>query len=520
MWLKAASFGSQERSTDIAIDVWGSIYTVGFFSNSMALPGFPLQSAGGTDAFITKYDQTGHLLWAKSIGGSGDDDAWGLGTDSLGNVYVSGSFSDTVYFGTTKKVSKGFEDVFLIKLDSAGNQLWVQTAGTIYRDELAVLATNMNGETLLTGHFSNDQGATETIEFDNILLTSFGSADVFLAKYDTDGNVDWATHGGGMSIDVSSNVVLDKDGNAFVSGAYYGPTVATFGSHSVSHQSSGDAFLAKYDSMGDVMWVKSGSGNGADYGMSTATDKSGNVYLLGVFVSDNLSFGSVSLPGNGQYQVFVAKYNATGSLLWAKQYGGTGWDDPTAIVTDENGSFYITGLFIQTSTFGSYNLAGQVQEVFVVKCDSNGNVLWATSAGGTGSDIGTGLAYNQAENCLYVTGRCSGDAMFGPLSANSTGANFFLAKMSLITSAPDVIGGKDNLLVYPNPASDVINIRAPRSFSHVSISDQAGRIQLYQSLPANKQEASLNTSFLAPGLYWLRIEGNETTVHEKILITK
>lgn len=521
-WVKATGFGSQDRSTDIVVDNWGNVYTVGYFSSSLNLQGSPLISNGGTDAFITKYASGGALIWAKRFGGNGNDEAWGVGTDSLGNVYVSGSFQDTVQFGLIEIVSKGFDDVFCLKLDSAGNQLRAYATGSIYPDRYASITTNQKGEVFMTGMFADNQGPPwvyETIDFYPYQLMSFGSADIFLVKFDTNGDVSWAKNAGGLSMDLAWKPVLDPDGQILVSGVFLGPTTASFDQFSISHDGFGDAFVVKYSGSGDVQWVNSGTGNSDDFGIASVVDSKGNVYLLGSFTSNTISFGTTVLPGNGQAQVFLAKYDVTGSLLWAKQYGDIGWDDPMDITIDGNDNLYMTGLYIQSTSFGNYNLIGQAQDLFVVKCDTNGNVLWATSAGGMGSDVGTCITYSQVDNSLYVTGRCSGDATFDSHSANSTGANFFVAKLSDVSSLPQVPASENDVVVYPNPAAEVVNVILHRPFSQISVYDQTGRVLLHQLLKSD-QHVSISTASLSPGVYWMRIEGKETSVHKKLLITK
>ncbi|HZV11835.1 MAG TPA: SBBP repeat-containing protein, partial [Candidatus Kapabacteria bacterium] len=145
----------------------------------------------------------------------------------------------------------------------------------------------------------------------------------------------------------------------------------------------GDTFAAgsTTDSL-TWLWAHSGGGPDNEGPWKVAVDSSGNVYTIGWFPG-TISFGSINLTSAGDWDVFLVKYNAVGNLLWAKRYGGSGKEEGLGLTIDKNGNLYIAGYFMGTTTFGSYTVTSRGdRDIFIAKCDSNGNVIWFVSDGG------------------------------------------------------------------------------------------------------------------------------------------
>ncbi|MCB5245750.1 MAG: SBBP repeat-containing protein, partial [Candidatus Cloacimonetes bacterium] len=177
-------------------------------------------------------------------------------------------------------------------------------------------------------------------------------------------------------------------------------------------------------------WVEQAGGIGNDYGRSITIDSSGNSYITGYFYG-TASFGSTTLTttGSGAVDIFVAKLDSSGNWLWAKQAGGNNWDVGFGIATDSSGNSYVTGFFAESASFGSTTLTSSGgEDIFVAKLDSSGNWLWAKQAGGTGLDIGYGIATDSSGNS-YVTGFFAESASFGSTTLTSSGGeDIFVAK--------------------------------------------------------------------------------------------
>ncbi|MGB2984885.1 MAG: IPTL-CTERM sorting domain-containing protein [Phycisphaerae bacterium] len=422
-WAKSAGGTDPDGGSGIAVDASGNSYVTGGFHGTATFGPFTLTSAGDQDVFVAKYDTAGSVAWAESAGGTSSEVVvQSIAVDASGNSYVTGWFGGTVTFGTFTLTSAGNDDVFVAKYDSAGNVMWAESASGMDRIQARGIAVDASGNSLVTGLFDG------TATFGPFTLTSAGDPDVFVAKYDTAGNVGWAESAGGTDTDVGAGIAVDASGNSYVTG-WFGGT-ATFGTFTLTSVGDVDVFVAKYDSAGNVVWAESAGGTDFDQGYGIAVDGSGNSDVTGYF-GGTATFGTITLTSAGGLDVFVAKYDSAGNVVWAESAGGTDWEGAFGIAVDASGNRYVTGWFEGTATFGTFTLTSAgFLDVFVAKYDSAGNVVWAESAGGTDFDEGDGIAVDGSGNS-YVTGKFEGTATFGATTLTSAGAiDVFVAKLS------------------------------------------------------------------------------------------
>jgi hypothetical protein len=197
-----------------------------------------------------------------------------------------------------------------------------------------------------------------------------GSSDIFVAKYDSSGGLLWVRQAGGTNEDQGDAIAADAAGNAYVTGKIFG--AADFGNTNVIGRGA-DVFLAKYDTAGNLLWARVAGGNNAIYGdggFGVTLDPSGNPCVAGYF-SGIANFGPTNVPTAGLDDIFVAKYDDAGNLLWVRQAGGSDLDVGYAIAGDAAGNLYLTGFFVATAAFGSTNLMASspspYRDIFVAK---------------------------------------------------------------------------------------------------------------------------------------------------------
>jgi hypothetical protein len=373
---------------------------------------------GATDA------QPPDFLWAAQAGGAAHSDiAYAIATDSSDNSIVTGCFYDTATFGDTTLVSAGSYDIFIATYDGAGELLWVAQEGGTYNDNASSIVIDRWGSFILTGGF---YGSTSTIG--DSTFVSVGSGDIFVAKYDEDGDFLWAAQAGGAGVaDNIHGVATDDSGNVIVTGSFSG--TATFGDTALSSEGSLDIFVAKYDSGGNFLWAARAGGTDIDEGRSIATDESGNSMVTGRFVG-TASFGDTTLVAAGYRDVFIAKYDRAGGLLWVVQAGGTADTWGYGIATDGSGNSIVTGELRDTATFGDTTLVSAGgYDIFIAKCDNAGNFLWAAQAGGTRDDHGWGITTDDSGNVIVTGYFGSQPATFGDTTLTSEGSfDIFIAK--------------------------------------------------------------------------------------------
>jgi len=315
-------------SNSIATDAAGNIYTNGYFSGTVDFdPGaglVSLSTTGFCDAFITKLDASGNLVWAKNIDGTSMIYGNSVAVDAAGNVYTAGFFLGTADFdpgmGTfwLSHSPPGSSDSYVLKLDASGNFEWVKEfAGTAaYAQSIAI---DPFGNIYTTGYFEG------TVDFDpdtantyNLSCTTTSSF-VFISKLNSAGNFLWAKGMVSSSGSAGNSVIPDGAGNVYTTGHFNQTTDFDPGPANADLTCNGaeDAFISKLDSNGDFLWAgnMAGSGSTYTYGNSITTDGAGNIYTTGTLQGTadfDPGSGSFSLTSTGTYGIFVHKMSQSG----------------------------------------------------------------------------------------------------------------------------------------------------------------------------------------------------------------
>ena len=374
-----------------------------------------MTSTLGTGIVVAKYNADGDSLWVKQITGTSSDYVYlnqfmhsgNITTDFDHNVYIIGGFGNpnwwntyTVTLDDTTLTNLGYQAFFVAKYDSNGNLLWARKAeesGSNTGSNGFGITTDALGSVFITGRL----GVFAT--FDTTTVTSNGNDDIFIAKYDTDGNFIWVKQAGGPKLGLSGDpwelgtrIVMDADGDLIIVG--YANAGAIFDADTLAE--SGE-FIAKYDTDGNMIWVKNTRNYtpppGADYCITT--DVSGNIFVTGEI--PHIYFWKTYL--------LVMKYDTDGNLIWEKVLGEEFTEvGGKSITTDSFGNLVIAGLFSGTITFEN----GQLEpyggrDILILKYDTDGNLLWAEHAGSRNDwevgDIGYGVAIDSSDN-IFVTG--------------------------------------------------------------------------------------------------------------------
>jgi hypothetical protein len=392
LWAKRFGGAGNDVGFDIFVDNAGNVYTTGSFRGNVDFdPGpntFFLFSDGEDDIFVSKLNTNGDFLWARRVGGTGDDLGRAIVADNMGNVFVAGQFRNTVDFDPGPNAfnlsSSGAEDAFILKLNAIGDFEWARKLGSNSNDFCRGIALDALNNVHVIGSFRNT--VTLTPNPTTVSLTSNGNSDIFVLKFNTNGN---------------------------------------------------------------LIWAESFGGTGNDFGHAIAIDGAGNILTTGNFqltADFNPKAGTFSLTSAGAADVFVSKLSGTGDLIWAKRFGGPVNDFGYGIGVDAVGNVYTTGAFQSTANFqtgaGFFNLtSGGWNDVYVSKLDSNGDFSWAQQFGGTADNLGYGIDVSGSGN-VYTTGRFGGVINFDAGGSNTslTTAGSFDVFVSKINQCPSVSG--------------------------------------------------------------------------------
>lgn len=476
-WSNRAGIGlgagvSGASGRDIATDANGNFYVVGDFYGSAVFENTFVLGAGSDDIFIAKYNSAGILQWVKRAGGDFTDICYGIAV-SGDAVYITGEFQATVNFNTplsgggttiTATAPVGQRDAFLAKYDLDGNFIWARRAGGSSGGISYSIAVSGNG-VYMTGKFSGTINFNTPSASGSNEITSAGSNDIYLAKFDTDGNFQWARRAGGSGVDECYGIAVSNS-SVYITGYFQGTanfnTPSTSGSNEITSFGTLDIFVARYDSDGNFLWARRAGGTGGnEFGRSIAVSGD-NIYVTGRFVgttnfNNPSATGSNEIteaPGSFGFDFFLAKYNTDGDFQWARRAGGTGSssDEVYDVVATSN-SIYITGTFQGTANFNTPHATGSNEisaagsfDMFVARYDNTGNFQWARRGGGSGGGVTLGYGITQYNGLVYITGSFSQTANFNTPSAsgsneltvegvrNSSGRDIFVVRYDDIGS--------------------------------------------------------------------------------------
>jgi len=461
----ACGFGgsADDEVRDLAADAAGTVYAVGRFAGTVDFnpgDGTDLHTAhGGTDAFLTRLNADGSYAWTLTLGNSGDDEAWGVATDSAGHVYLAGAFEGTVDFdpgsGIDRHSASGLADAFVACFADTGAYEWMAAFGGAGDDAARDIAVDGNGSLVAGGVFR------ETVDFDPGIgtdeWTSAGGDDAFVVRLSPDGTSDWSVAFGGSGWDAALAVAADGDGRAFATGYFEGDVDFDPGDGTDLRGSVGlsDAFLVAFNPDGTHAWSATAGGDGSDRGEALAADTAGHVLVAGRFMNavDFDPTGDTDLHTSvGSRDAFVSRYLAAGTYEWTRAVGSSGWDEATGIATNAAGEVFVAGLFEGTIDLDPslavdpFDSTGS-RDAFVLVLTPTGDYREAMTFGGAGRDEVHALA---ADGRGYVlTGGFFNDTVdFDPtagtdvLTANGQ-ADAFVTQLQLGTrdeTGPRVLG--------------------------------------------------------------------------------
>ncbi|HJN39867.1 MAG TPA: SBBP repeat-containing protein, partial [Chloroflexota bacterium] len=423
-WVAVFDASQGDAALGVAVDSSDNVYVTGYFEDTVDFdPGSGTNNHTSShpnlfDVFVLKLGSSGDLVWAKSFGGSSNNERGrAIAVDSSGNVYVTGEFHATADFDpgddTAELTPVDGTNGYALKLDSSGDYVWAKQFGLADGGES--IAVDSSGNVYTTGTF------TGTADFDpgddTAELTSgaYNSKDPYVLKLDSSGNYLWVKSFVCDSSCYSESIAVDSSGNVYTTGAFrntvdFDPGVGTA---ELTATDDIDVYVSKLDSSGNYEWVRHFPGSvvsygyyANDHGQSIAVDSSGNVYTTGYFshtVDFDPGVGTAELTANetnsylDDSDVYVSKLDSSGNYVWAKSFGGTSDDQGLAVAVDSSGNVYTTGFFQSTADFdpgaGTTNLTSNgLNDAFVSRLDSTGNLGTVVPAGFTLSTTSVSVA--------------------------------------------------------------------------------------------------------------------------------
>lgn len=516
-WAKSVEvddFYTYVRSS--TVDPFGNfIYTGSFSSASLTIGNITLYQdtfGYGGVMFVVKCDPNGNVIWAKNAGGKSASGGYSCTSDRDGNIIVTGRFQGpTVSFGSTVLDSIGFlSDIFIAKYDSSGNLLWAKSEGTKSVDD----AYNCTSD-----------------KFGNIFVTGTnGGYPAFIAKYTSSGSIVWTKKVAGSSFSRGLRCVSDSNGDVYFIGEFNGGTAIM---NNTTFLAQGwDIFIAKLDSLGAVISFTSISGASSPTCTYAGLDKDGSLIMAGNFIGDTIFFNQnifVTKQSTSGADMYIVKYDILRNVLWAKSFGGVKEDYIYSCSLDSNGSIFAIGAFksesinLQINTL--YNSGGNLgtYDVFFAKFDSNGNEIWATSAGGPSDDVGITCASSFNGDIYFAGSFVSHSITFGQNTlSNLNGQDLFITKISSSNAnSINQLSDTKKIVIYPNPSNknSKISISLDDNIKIGPTSTMLIYNDIGEIIFAKKIDAKL-TSFdldnFSAGRYYIKIISNDNLQYSSI----
>ncbi|HYV90741.1 MAG TPA: SBBP repeat-containing protein [Chitinophagales bacterium] len=537
VWVKRAGGVLSDVGQSVATDATGNVYLAGFFrSSSISFDAITLPLSGDYNIFLVKFDPDGNAQWGTS--GTTVDfnyaycSANGLAIDASGNVLLAGDFgAASITFGVftlNNTANDGSGDLFVAKFDAGGNAVWASSAQGDDYDGCLGTATDSSGSVYVSGFYRSS-----SLEFANDTLYNFSGADLFIAKYDSNGNELWVESADGDNDDYGRDVAVDNAGNLYLTGEFYSSSL-TFGNTTVNNSlASGyaDLFLTKYNSLGEVQWVRKANALYYDYSYGVATDTSGGVYITGTFDS-NITFDTITLTAQNSEDIFIAKYDTAGNFILAYQALGNNADYSYKIATDAFGNIFLTGGFSSdTIRFGDhkapdsyYNAYMNSYDIIVAKFGANNcaNVFYADMDQDEYGDLNNSvIACKQPPGFVTDSTDCNdGNAAIYPGAYDIPGNG-----IDEDCDGTDAIGvGMTNattmnsMLIYPNPSTGKFVVVIPQSITGettIELLNVLGSVEWKEEINFSdfngQYEIKLDQQ-IAAGVYTLRIHADKVLI--------
>ncbi len=451
-----------EDAQGFAMDASGNLFISGVTSSTSGIAmtgGFSTTVQGGADNFLVKFSPAGIPLWATYYGSvntavpnANAELGGACATDNAGNVYLSGTIktpfaTNITTTGAYQTVHGGEWDAYLVKFNGSGVRQWATFFGGSAAENAYGCSTDATGNVYLSGTTSS----TNSIATPGAYQTSLsGTSDMFLAKFNSAGAIQWSTYFGGPGEEGVStgfyisihNTATDNSGNVMLAGITNSSTgIASTGAQQATYGGQQDAFLVKFSPAGARLWSTyyGGPDQESSGSASVAVDATDNVYLTAT------TYSTTGISTTGAYQVanagggdnFLVKFNSSGVRQWATYQGASSWEYYPTISTNSLGNVILTSSTYSTSGFnttgGFQPVHGGISDGLIVKFSGAGAMIWSSYIGGPGTDaLSSALTSGQDIFLLGRTQSTTGIATAGAYKTTLTGTDYdaFLTKIN------------------------------------------------------------------------------------------
>jgi hypothetical protein len=520
-WSRQIGGNDMEFNPRFCIDQNNNIYVADlYWSDTCYTNGDTVHANGASDFFIAKYDDSGNEIWVKNFGGFNATVMQGEGIgsivyDSISNtINFSGSFYGSCNFDSFSLVGSGGSDAYIAQMDLNGNIIWVEKFGGPGDDGCPAMNVDETGNIYAELVLSNG------VFIDSVLVPS----GIYLAKFDTNGNRKWKAkkiNPGGSSFGYDGFFlrIKVKNGNIFAIGQSFVQSLTIDTVSCTIQFPNGQSLIACFDTNGTAKWIKPCGGE-LNSARDLTLDNDCNIYFTGYF--DQVAIFENDTLHNAVQDLFLAKYDSSGSKIWVLQIFASSGAGGTGICNVVDGGIYLTGLFLGSASFGSFNVTSTANgDMCLARYDENGGCVGIRHLGQAGgSDVITDNSSNVfASGIFYNTVNFD----FNPALTSYGQSDIYIAKSGAITG----IGGEgrvanNQLIIYANPNKGTCNVTIPDEFQHeknltLQIFDNTGKLLQQTKVEMMQEKIKVNLEEEAMGIYNVTLSNGKKSYNGKIV---
>jgi len=371
LWVTQLGSLGEDLGNDIAIDDNGNLYITGYYRNGpLYYNSDSLLNVGSSDAFVAKLDTQGQILWVKGIGTPSNELGSAISCDDLNNIYVVGTFQDSLTIDNQLLQSYGALNNFIIKLDDSSNLIWHNSLSTPTLNNIQDVEVDGSQNVYVAGHFRD-------IVYGSLgQMLAYGNNNALLAKFDSNGQLLWWEKYGGALTTYGFAMHLDND-YIYYTGMF--EDTAAFGAQTLVSEGEFDAFLMQCDTQGNVNWVQNIGGSDDSKPFDLASTANGNICVVGYFDGVARAGGDSITSRNPRHDpsdLFIAEYSSNGVALSLESMGGKMIDFATGIAISDSNDIYITGVYRDSAYFDSTLLISNLSsaDAFVFKYSKSSTI--------------------------------------------------------------------------------------------------------------------------------------------------
>jgi hypothetical protein len=392
-WVNQIGGPGWDIASGIAIDKKNNVYIAGTFFNSLSVDKKSIVSNGDKDLFLARFDSNGNIEKLFGFGGKGNDQVSSICITPDRCIVLGGTISDSVSFGKTSVKGPG---LFFSSIDADGKAIWTKTFKFSGNAAISYIQVDSTGNLYATGSFS------DTLKYEDALVVSQGQKDIFLIKLSPKGSIDKLISLGGKGDDTPTAFSVSKGGDLLLSGNY--STEFKLDTLRFIGKQKANIFIVKLDNKQSPVWGKTFTGTNYAGISSILNEETGDIYLAGSF-NQALSMEDTSLMADGLTDGFIVKLNQEGKRSWFRKIGSQYYDYITGLNKDNVGGIIATGSIGDTIWIDSLMIAPKLSSdvAVVIQLDSGGNLVWADYIEGSGSNYSYGSGIDTNGN-LYFTG--------------------------------------------------------------------------------------------------------------------